>query len=301
MNICSNYGGLGDHIARLPAIKWIKETQPHVRMTVYWHDFFVPLARILVPEGPNLRHFGISEMEWADDQVPLIDFTPDRLNSLALNLVEHGFITIAQRMPPAEYRGYPKYSSEASRAPFLDAVGDFVVVTPCFTSWAREWPVEEINATMAGIKDLGLKVVTLGRTELMPTGNERGIKAQSVPLDETLIDLNLINRGDLILALEVMSRAKAVLGVDNGLLHLSACTETPSVWGFTSVEPKLRFPYNIHAEVISPKGCRFCQSDSYLVKTDFRQCMYQDYACTKEMKSEYFLDGLKKLLAKTPS
>jgi ADP-heptose:LPS heptosyltransferase len=298
LNICSNYGGLGDHISRLTAIRKLRDHFNHVRTTVYWHDYFVPVAKILLPESEMLRHKTISEMAYADTRIPLVDFSPRSITSLSLNLVDHAFLNVLQMMPEGDDYLYPKFKSEWERGIDIDGFGDYVVVTPCYTSKTREWPGEEISKVIQGINDLGLKTVLLGDYKPLILGNGQTVNG-NIPqgLDTSLASLDLIGQTSLIDCLEIMSHAKCVIGVDNGLLHLSACTNTPSVWGFTSVDAKHRLPKGIKAELVIPKlDCYGCQSRCFFVDQDFRKCMFDDYLCTKQMTAVKFLQQLKKIL-----
>jgi ADP-heptose:LPS heptosyltransferase len=237
-------------------------------------------------------------MAYADDKLPLIDFSPDYLTSLSLGLVDHGFIMLAQRLPPTrEDRVYPKFKSDWERGIDVDGFGDYVVITPCYTSVVRMFPGTEVNKLIQGIHALGFKTALLGNTTKISTGNGHKLEG-GIPegLDLTLPSLNLINQTSLIDALNIMAHAKCVVGVDNGLLHLAACTDTPSVWGFTTVEKELRLPEGIKAESVLPDEVYGCQSKTYLVEHDFTKCMFDTCLCVSGMKAEKFLQGVKKVL-----
>jgi ADP-heptose:LPS heptosyltransferase len=298
LNICSNYGGLGDHLARLTAIRHLKEHYDHVRATVYWHDYFVEIAKILVPESEMLRHKGISAMAYADTSVPLIDFAPREITSLSMNLVDHAFINILQHHPKDEDYVYPKYVSTWDGGIDIDGFGDYIVVTPCFTSNTRKWPAQEINKVLTGINKLGFKSVLLGDYRPKVLGNGSTVNG-NIPegLDLNLASLNLIGQTNLVDCLEIISHARLVVGVDNGLLHLTACTNTPAVWGFTSVEWQHRLPKGVKTETVLPDvSCYGCQSRCFFVSQDFTKCMFEDYLCTTQMKAEKFLHRVKNIL-----
>lgn len=292
LNVLSNYGGIGDAIARLPAIRWVMETQPHIRMTVYWHDYFLELAHALLPPNGQTRYLPVSAYAYADEDLPFIDFSPDRLSSTQFSLVDYAFVRIAQRLPATpEETFYPKIPTVPKEK--------FVVVAPCYTSQTRLWRGEYINKTMEGIKALGYQVILLGETEPYAVGNGSST-APRLPegLDTDIADINDINQLSLVETLHTINHASAIVGLDNGLLHLSACTDTPSVWGFTSVKPELRVPKDVkHSVILADVPCNGCQSRAYLLKHDFRTCMYGHYKCLDTMESEKFLSGLKKVLA----
>ena len=290
-NVHSNYGGIGDAIARLPAIRWIMREQPHIRMTVYWHDYFFELAHVLLPPNEQFRYLPKSHVYWADGHIPMINFTPETVSSSQFDLVDYAFIRICQRLPPTpEDKFYPKIPTVPKEKK--------IIIAPCYTSETRKWKGEFINLVAKGIKDLGFEPVFLGETQPYAVGNGE----TTAPKLPEGIDLTLgtdkINKLSLVETLHEINRASAIVGLDNGLLHLSACTDTPSVWGFTSVYSHLRIPKDVkHSVITADVSCYGCQSRAYLLDHDFRECINKDYACLDTMKAEKFLDGLKKVLA----
>ncbi len=108
-----------------------------------------------------------------------------------------------------------------------------------------------------------------------------------------------------------MSKAKAVVGVDNGLLHVAGCTGVAIVGGFTTVRPEIRMPirhnilgWNYHA-VIPDKSldCSFCQQDTnFLYGHDYRKCWYKEkkerteILCIKQLTADKFKTILESIL-----
>lgn len=299
VNVCSNFGGMGDMVARLPAIKYMIEHFQQNIVQVYWHDYFVDVAKLLLPETVRLRHRTLTEMEWADTRVPLLDFSPRHISSFSMHLTQNAFLMITNRV--MEERRNMTYL----QAPVLDLPRKFdkrllknaVIITTGFTAPAREWPVEHINAVIAWCKRKKYTPVLLGNSQRVDLGNKGGVEA-SFKTEELHTDgcYNLINKTSLIDAIAIIQRAKAVVGVDNGLLHLASCTPTPVVWGFTSVLAKHRLPTRPEgyktAYVKPDVSCYGCQSRAYFVTHDFRKCLYGDYQCTKEMTGNKFIDAL---------
>ncbi len=287
-------------IARLPAVRYLTK-QEHVRLTVYWPDYFIPLAKMLLPETQMLRHLGNSEMVYADERIPLIDFKPVLHTSCHTTLVDHGFRVMTDRSPPTpEDEIYPRYDSWSVGDIYIPAAlpEKYIVVTPLFTSKTREWNGPSINETIKGIHEMGYKTVLMGRTEKAEVGNGTFIRG-GVPegLDRSLATVDLIDQLTLSQCLDVLDRASAVVGLDNGLLHLAGCTDTPAVWAFTSVLAQHRIPSGVKTEVVTPDvDCYGCQSRVCMIRHDFRQCPFGDYLCIKEITFVKFLQALKKVL-----
>jgi ADP-heptose:LPS heptosyltransferase len=109
----------------------------------------------------------------------------------------------------------------------------------------------------------------------------------------------------LIEAGNIIAGAQVICGLDNGLLHLAGCTDTPIVAAYTTVRPEHRLPYR-HGSlgsgcyVVEPDedlACRFCQSNMDFEFThDFRDCFYKDFKCTKQITADKFIRKLDELL-----
>lgn len=291
LNVCSNYGGLGDMIARLPVIKYMNEKYPHVDLTVYWHDYFLELAEYLYPSRKGLKHSKISEMPDESD-VPLVDFNAKRLTSLGLHLVDHASLIVLDRLLPVTAKEYIQTQPKWSTYDLKDR--PYVVLTTGFTAEVRKWPSVEVNKIAKRLKDQGYQVFFLGEVRPQSVGNNNKIQARFDEDIDFSVGKNLLGKTSLIQALEIIGSLQCVcvMGVDNGLLHLASCTKTPVIWGFTTVEHQYRMPVNwaeLGHRYVQASDCYGCQSRLIGVKHDFRECMFRDRKCTTEMTAEAFL------------
>lgn len=297
INLISNWGGMGDHIARLPAIRYALKNAPHLTLDVYWQDYFVPLARYLMP-AHRLTHLPISEAKYSMKGAT-VDFSPERLTSLSMHLVQHGFLILNDRIGEGEDLYYPQANLVTRDWPENPLPSPFIVFTVAHTAPVRAWPAKEINELARRVKAFGIHPVLVGTDQPLPLGGERGyIKGN---IDEGIardLFFDLTNRTDLLAALGVIQRSVATIGIDNGLLHLAHCTDVPVVAGYTSVEAKYRLPMRPkgQTEVLEAQvGCYGCQSSAHFVNFDFKRCMFSHYDCTKTLTADRFEAALKKL------
>jgi hypothetical protein len=166
------------------------------------------------------------------------------------------------------------------------------------------------------LRSKGLTPVLLGTTEKLDVGIPNdGIEAKiSSEIDKSLF-VDLTNKTTLVEALGVIQRAKAVVGVDNGLLHLAHCTDVPIVYGLSSLLPEHRIPYRAPAPprtameafhggvrehgateiIVADVPCSGCQSRGFAINNDWRTCLFDDYACTLTLTSAKYLAKLKVL------
>lgn len=141
------------------------------------------------------------------------------------------------------------------------------------------------------------------------TGAHHTIKG-SFPDINGVLGLDLIDKTTVLQAANIMSGALAVVGVDNGLLHLAGCSKVPIVAGFTTVSPDIRLPYRDgvlgkDCYVVTPPAtlaCRFCQQGTnFLYGHDYRNCLYKndsalDRLCTKSITADRFIHHLEIIL-----
>jgi len=322
LSVISQNGGLGDMLARLPALKYLAEQHQHVtKIVTYWPDYFVSLAQFMTPTNLKLVHKPISEAPYLMPK-PYIDFTSDRLSTLHLNLVDHAYLMLMDQLPPTAM------DKHYLRAPFvmdntldmpdvLELKQEIIVFTTDFTSHSRSWPAFHINSLAKKVKDAGFQPVLLGKPGELFGG---AVASYSSGL-KTELFMDLRGRTSLIEALGIIQRAKAVVGVDNGLLHLAACTDTPIVFGLTTLKPEHRVPtrpmpiylprkrllpypkdlhthfrvYGLTHVLEAQVPCNGCQSRGFAINVDWRDCLFDDYSCTLTLTADRFYEKLVRL------
>lgn len=318
LNIISGRGGLGDQIARLPAYRYMLETYSHVSATIWVQDYFIDLAEYLLPQSPRLTWRKLSEAPWTMAK-PIVEFDMDRITTLHSHLTRHAFAMLLEDLNPSqEMLAYPKANFvshfDSYRKEFAEVVikGNAVVFTTDYTALARQWPAVHINTLAKKVREAGLTPVLLGTTNTLTTGVPGDdIQAKENTGIKGTLFVDLRNKTTLVEALAVMQRAKAVVGVDNGLLHLAHCTNTPVVMGFTTLSPEHRVPVRFPYSLLSDKArgaqltkaleaqvpCKGCQSRGFAINTDWRECVMPEsrYACTLTLTADRYMHALKEL------
>lgn len=296
LNVISGRGGLGDQIARLPAYRHMLTNYPHVSCTIYVQDYFIDLARHLLPEGPRIRYERLSEARLTMPY-PRIEFNMERLTTLHTHLTDHAFMILMDMQPPDnKARSY----ALAPLVPIDVHPAKMVVFTTDYTAPVRHWPAVYINQLAEKVRDSGATAVLIGKSQEVPTGVP-GDPIKPISNDGIKKELfyDLRDKTSLLEALGIIQRARAVVGVDNGLLHLAHCTDVPVVMGFTSLASKHRVPYREKGitEIIEAQvPCKGCQSRGFAVNHDWRTCLFDDYACTLTMTSNRFWEKLEPLV-----
>lgn len=136
-----------------------------------------------------------------------------------------------------------------------------------------------LSATFSDLKRYfhirGVDVVLLGNSNhvlnIDVAGNPRATTRPSFDGCDTTGCINLIDKTTIPEALSVMASKQcwAVLGVDGGLLHLAALTNTTIIAGYTTVDPYYRLPYRNGVKgqnvfIVEPDSeCRYCQTNTF--------------------------------------
>lgn len=296
-------GGLGDSVARLPTIKYILEQYPHVqKIRLFAQDYFREVVEhFFTPD--QVEFVGASKRNEALKERPSSHATHTdtvQHTTLRTHLTHHAFATIVNETPihPTAYN-YLKFDLNKLPSKINLLPKKYIVLTTGFTSLNREFPAKEVNkiAKWADIKDY--QVIFLGKKESVYHDKATPTKAEFPEELDLSLGINLIDQTSLLEAAKIMGNAAAVVGVDNGLLHLAGMTDVNIVAGYTTVSQWHRMPirnniigWNVQS-INSNIGCAPCQTKAnFLYNFDFRTCYYGDYACTKDMTAQAFIRRL---------
>jgi ADP-heptose:LPS heptosyltransferase len=303
INITFYGGGMGDCIAKMPAVRYLLREYKHVTADMWVPDYFMELAEYWLKDEPHirkLRPFSAMKAE-CDFTLPALLTHNSTATTIHTHLVHNAYNTLLDIPAPEDPTDleYYRITGEPDQN-----YGNYVVITTNFTANSREMKPETINALIDWADSKSLKVVFLGKS-IMDLGEQKHTHILAkTSRAELHRGINLINQTSLLEAARIMSKAKAVIGLDNGLLHLAACTDVPIVGGFSTVDPNTRMPYrqgrmghNFYPVVPDESlGCRFCQTNMNLVyKVDFRLCYYSDYKCLDLLDKRKYIDALERL------
>ena len=120
-------------------------------------------------------------------------------------------------------------------------------------SWTvKEWPLSQWAALVAALR-------ARGHTNIAQLGVGRYMNFGQVAVGTILGAVSLVDALSVEECLATIARAKLFIGIDSGLLHIAACTRTPSVavWGPTS--PQFFYAPEVQKNfVVSAVACQGC-------------------------------------------
>lgn len=309
INVKVNNGGLGDSICRLVPVRYALKLFKNVTIFLWVPDFMFEIANVLMKKEIQTKQLVInkaSNIPMAPESIRSLktkEFPHTQYTYMKSDIIKHGARMLVDRDIPDDECDYPVFDIK-SPYKFDQNIGDYIVLTPCFTAPSREMPASAHFDVCYWAQQRGLKVVILGSAQTQ-VKDGLFIRSHFNPVidkpDFPGERINLLGKTALIEAAQIMKHAKAVVGLDNGLLHLAACTDVPIVAAFSTVDPETRTPqrHGKRGWRFYPVGpdedleCRYCQTNMGLhFGHDFRWCYYGDYKCLGQISRERLVKAL---------
>lgn len=297
--------GIGDFIVFARALQWIADNCPHIYGVIFCPGALVEYYRHLFAEK---KHWSIDASEiancidpnWFHPQIQvLIDpwrngktqfFTAQGAHPLDLGFAYYA--NMGHLQIPPEYNNYPRV--DLARDGLSDLLGfeaDYAVITPGAVRNTGTVPGHNWNPILSHIKASGLTPVILGKSEVT-----EGYGANLPPGIDLSGCANLWDKTSLMQAAQVIQFARVVIGLDNGLLHLAGCTETPIVFGYNVTSVELRRPRRECGKIFDvfltkeELACIGCVTDvkAHLNHEFNRACLYEKFpehrmACVRKL------------------
>lgn len=300
INIVLMNGGVGDHMASLVAIDYILKNYTWIRPLVWMPDFLVSFAKHILPKNLHIRGYTDMALHYSPEKPTKTTAWDGVISPMKMHCLDYAFMKLCDENPPMFKKNYLQVRLDDIDTSKFDLPEKYIVVTAGFTAEVRELLPEAINKIADYALSKGYTPVYLGQTATA-TGAAYVIKGTFREEIDFSKGLNLIDKTNLLEAAKIMGQSKAVLGVDNGLLHVAGCTDASIIGGFTTVNPELRMPVRhgclgwnyIAIEPDEDLACKFCQvKTNFLYDHNYINCLYKDNLCTKQMTAEKFIKAL---------
>lgn len=310
INVMLQNGGVGDHVASLTAVDYIMRRYDWITPIIWVPDMMKEIAINLLPDHAQV--YSMSEMRgrYQPHRPTKSTLWDGHTSPMKIHCVDYGFWKLCDELPPIYEKNYLRLKRHKIE---LNDEGpkDYVVVTTGYTADVREFLSDYVRQVVEYIISKGIDVVFLGHSSVK-TG---GFDIISAKFDEKVLSMgiNLVNKTKLVEAAAIMHDALAVVGVDNGLLHVAGTTDVPIIGGFTTVRPEIRMPirhnklgWNFFPVVPNQSlDCAFCQQDTnFVYGHDYKDCLYKGKIgfghrvnlCTKQITPDKFIEKLEQVL-----
>lgn len=300
-----NAGGIGDYINWTPAVRSAIDRHPWIFGHVVTPPYFSDLAHLWF-DGYSDRFTVWDTFDYNDDTALkelgggwIVPGGNQYANACGFSLMHLGFVYYLQQSAVPKGTTLPLIKGNEADVSRFALPASYVVLTPYATAENRRLSAEAYNAVIDYCHTKGVMPVFLGKADLAP--DHKMLESAGIRYD---MGLDLREKTSLREAAVIMHWAKAVIGLDNGLLHLAACTKTTVINCFTTVDPALRIaprPYPAAKTIVLTPGeslhCRFCNTTMrYLIGHDFKNCLSGDNACVKMITGDSLVSALREVL-----
>jgi len=296
--------GFCDCIAQLPAVKYIRDNAPNITIHLWVPDYFVNLAKKLLP-GVYIKSHTEAKKKF-NPRLACVKMSNAQVNNFSSHMVDFAFTMIVNKQVDIQHKNYLSLITNTIDIDRFVLPDKYVVLTIGYTAPVREMLPSVANGIIAHCKSKNMPVVLLGNHNT-PTGSGHviiGKFKEEINYDDTI---NLIGKTNLLEAGAIIAKSKGLIGLDNGLVHLAACTEVPIVVAYTSVIKEHRLPirhnelgWNCYAiEPPESLECRGCQSNMiHVYNFDFRGCYYEDPIpkCVVSITADKYIEHIDKLI-----
>lgn len=294
--------GMGDNIASLTVIKYIVETFNHVNLICYVPDYLENFARHVLPKKTTVRNFTIGRTKY-NEKMTSISNQWKVHTAMKTHPIDHAAHMLLDKNIPMANKNYCSIRPNEIDISHFNLPKKYVCINVGATAKPKELSPDIINTISVYCLSMGYTPIYLGKK-----ASSIGYKGKKLVADLLDIDytkgIDLTEKTNLLEAAAIISGAKCLVGMEGGLTHLAGCTNTHIIASYTFVDPSIMAPIRNdiigdNMTIITPPAslsCRFCQTNMSFVYHDFRECFYEDFKCTRDLKSDSFIEALEKIL-----
>lgn len=301
---------MGDCIARLVPFLYFEHFYPTIQFHVWVPSFFVEFAKRCVGKNVLVRDMADIKKK-LKTEYRTYNFNSHRVNNLSTHFTVEAFSKFNAYIPDPNWHNYPKARLDDVRIDKYNLPEKYFVICPGSTSPVRELLPEHINKINDYCINRGFTPVFLGRS-----ASDNGAGFVIAPKFREEVDytkgINLIDKTSLVETVKIIQKAQFIVGLDNGLLHMAACTDIPIVCGFTTVYSEHRLPYrngimgyDCYPVELNEQElkCRGCQSKFIFLFTgkdgkphDFKTCYEGTKKCLELLNSDRYIKAIEQLI-----
>lgn len=306
VNFLVHTAGLGDTICALVPVLYAVNNIPQIKPLVWVPDNLLEFAKHVLPKGTTVRDYSEANKKYNNELTGVSNQWHHGQTAMKRHPIDHAFHCMLDIHMPVENTNYPKVDVSKINITKFKLPEKYIVIPLGATAKPKELHPLVIEQIVSYAKSKGYTSVFLGKESV-----DIGVDGKKIVANMARIDyargMNLLEKTSLLEAAAIMAGAKAVVGMEGGLIHLAGCTDVPIIASYTFVNPDIMMPirnnqkgYNVYP--ITPDKsleCRFCQSQWLLMfDHDFRDCYYgpDDYTCVKQITFDKFKVEMDKVL-----
>jgi len=227
----------GDLLCSLVAVDYNIKNYTNVQFLVWVPNYMLDFAKHVLTPGAVIRPFSKAKNKY-NEQLPGVStkwtsfHTPMRTHP-----VDYAFHMLSDKhIYDLNQKNYLKIQPEKINISRFKLPEKYVVIAAAASVEVKKMPVETANKIINYVISKGYTPVFLGKREAETGVDGFKIKAYDIALNSDL-GINLLDKTNLLESVKIIHEAKAIIGMDGGLVHLAGFTDTEIVAGFTLVSP----------------------------------------------------------------
>lgn len=300
---------IGDSVARFPVINYIEKHYPNVIVHLWVPPYFKDFAKRGITNHKQIIVRDFTEIKKFKKGQPTYSYQYQHVKNIASHMTDHAFFVMNFQPKSIADKNYPRIKLDDLTLPHSITSmlpQRYAVMATGYTSAVREWLPTHINKVADYLNSIGITPVYLGKKE---SDNKTGhiIKATFKEEIDFSKGISLIDQTDLVQSAKIIQGAELIVGLDNGLLHIAACTDTKIVAGYTTVFKEHRLPYRnnelgyncfpveLTKEELPCISCQSCQP--FRFNHDFKECWRGTKDCIQMLDSDKYIEAIKKALS----
>jgi len=295
---CINSIALGDVLATAPVVKYAVETfHKNTDYKVLIRPYYWDIYKSFLPED-KLGDQTVSHsfnLPWQIRYLNTPKSNNARTTAMRMHLSTFASIQLLDRVLPLKTLNYlplPKVPLDH----FDFDISKSVLIIVTYRDDIRKISLEAVTEISEWVAKQGLIPVFIGKVDTSEQWVDSPFK---LAFDSLPKGVDLVNKTSVFELASIMAKAKAVVGMDSGNIHVAGTTSVPIVCGFTNVAPEHRIPIRKEGKFIAVQPdveCRHCQSYWLLNYHDFGYCYLKHTKCLQEITGQKFIKALKRVI-----
>lgn len=306
INIDWTCSAVGDTVCFLPILKVLCD-RGLIESVLFnkKYDFLGDIVKLIVPHNRVITKIDNAKYK---SKYRFVNSFTSYPSSIHMHLVDYASIAICDAILPAKDRTYPIIDTSFLDCSILNTLPDQYFAIQCgHTSKLKKMPQKAFDDILDFFIKNKIYLVLLGRNYDVDIDSTLSSKIRP---DEYIKNINspyiinMIDKTSIVESLIVMSKAKAMLGMDSGLIHLAGLTEVPIIVAYTHKHPEYLMPirhnelgWNVFPIVPDDGVCRFCMTEYYnQYGYDYTNCAKGNTECCSNITADKFIEQIKKII-----
>lgn len=303
INVLLTGGGMGDLLCYLVTTNYMVTELKHVDPLIWVPDYLLDFAKNVLPKEAKVYNYTTALKKYNNEMTGVTTEWKGLHSARSIHPIDYANHMLIDNDLPMEKKNYLKFDNSNIDISQFNLPEKYVCISTGSTAKTKELPITILNQITDYVIEKGYVPVFIGKA-VIEAGAGPKMTASLAEIDYYK-GINLTNKCSLIETAAIITKSTGYIGVEGGLTHLAGFTDVPMVVGYTFADPARMSPirnnqhgYNMHYVLPDESlKCKYCVSRvSLLYNHDFKNCMYDDYLCVKQLTIDKWKRQLDKIL-----